>query len=908
VPDWSNYVRQNLRLPTLRPEREAEIVEDLSRQLDDAYREALSGGATEGEARARAEKHVDDWKELSRELAASPHEKMTRLERWQQNSADASAKRGRFTMLDVLKQDVIYGMRVLRKSPGFMLTSVVILALGIGANTAIFSVVNAVLLRPLPFQDPERLVKVMHVPPAKSFPGISVFAVSPANYLDWQKENDVFEEMAAYGSRSMKIANGNQTEAVQAAMVAPSFFTILRARPEIGRLFDSDDDQPGHGNVVILSHSYWQSHLGSDPNVVNQTLKLNGLPYAIVGVMPAQLEFSAWSPTAAQIWVPLAWTDKQRAVRGDHNYNVAARMKPGISAGRAQAEMDAISHNLERRYPEEDQGWGAIVQPLHGYLVSGVRPALLILLGAVAFVLLIACANVANLILAKTLGRSKEMAIRAALGAARSRLVRQLLVETLLLSLAGGLAGLLFAHYGVSLIVDFLGNNLPRATEIGLDRWVLVFTLGVSVLTGVVAGLAPALRFSRADLNQALKQGSSRTDSDSGGNRTRSVLAVCEVSLSLVLLIAAGLMIRTLWALQKVDPGFDSRNLLTMTVVIPATKYADAVQQNAFYEQTLGRVRALQGVEFAAATDGVPLLGGSTQPIAIEGRPPVPASEQPEVATRVITTDYLRTMRIPLMRGRDFDDSDIAGRKAVIMISETAAKRFWPGEDPIGKRLTLTFSPESKREIVGIVGDIKDRGLDALEPVATLYVPFSQMPNAFMNLVVRTATPPMSVVPAIASEVHRIDAEQPVQNVTTMEQIIEQSISQQRFNMLLLGAFAVLAVILAAVGIYGVLAYSVRRRVREIGIRMALGARTADVLRLIVADGMKPVLIGVGIGLGASLLLGQVMTKLVYGVSVFDPVTIAAVSVLLAGVAFLACIIPAVRAMKVNPIVALRDE
>ncbi len=463
MPDWASYVRKNLRLCAVRPEREAEIIEDLARQLDDAYRDGLRHGASESDARAQAEAHISDWAALGSELSASPRNQLTQLEQWHQTSVDSAAKRARFSYLAALKQDLIYGLRVLRKSPGFMLSAVLILALGIGANTAIFSVVNAVLLRPLPFSQPDQLVRIMHVPPAKSFHGASVFSVSPANFLDWRAQNHSFEDMAAYRQVSFVLKDGTRTDPVQATALGPSFFSLLRVNPDLGRAFIADDDEPGHGNVVLLSHSFWQSHFGSDPNVIGQTVRLSDAPYVIVGVMPARLEFPAWFPTTAQIWVPLAWSQKERAVRGNHNYQSMARLKPGVSAAQAQAEMDTISKNLAKAYPEDDTGWGAVVQPLHSYLVSKVRPALLILLGAVAFVLLIACANVANLVLAKTLGRSKEIAIRAALGANRGRLLQQTLVETVLLAVAGGAAGLFLAHYGTLLIVRFLGDNRPHA-------------------------------------------------------------------------------------------------------------------------------------------------------------------------------------------------------------------------------------------------------------------------------------------------------------------------------------------------------------------------------------------------------------------------------------------------------------
>ena len=817
--------------------------------------------------------------------------------------------------MGTLIQDIKYGLRALRKSPGFAAVAIVVLALGIGANTAIFSVVNAVLLRPLPYRDPSRLMQVWHVPPPKSFPGMTMFSVSPANYLDWERQNHVFQSMAIYGFRSFNITGGDQPQALQASAVSQHFYGTLGVSPMLGRTFTAEEEQPGHDHVAILGYALWKSSFGANPQIVGSTIKLDDQPYTVVGVMPPRFKFPDW----AQLWTPLGWTDQERAVRGNHNYLVIGRLNSGASAQQAQAEMSTISARLQQQYPADDAGWGAVIVPLHEQMVGDVRPALLVLLGAVAFVLLIACANVANLVLARTVSRRKELAIRAALGASRGRILSQVLGETVLMALAGGALGLLLAHFGVRLIVNFLSAQLPRAAEISLDGWVLGFTLCVSVLAGILAGLAPAWRFTRNDfdVHEALKQAASRTETESGGTRTRRVLVVAEVALSLVLLVGAGLMIRSLWALRSTDPGFDAGNVLTMVLPTSAVRYPSLEKMILYYDQVLRRVRTVPGVVYAGVTDALPLSGdGSTQPVAVEGRPVLPMSEQPEVGVRVFSPGYLEAMRVPLVRGRYINDADVAGRPPVAVISQGMARQFWPHEDPIGKRFTLTFFPGITREVVGVAGDVKMYALDSAQAQAMIYVPLAQqtMPpgstwHGFsLSLVVRTATAPGSAASAIASAVHQVDAAQPVMQVQTMAEIVADSVSQQRFNMLLLAAFAGLALLLAVVGIYSVLSYTVRRRVREIGIRMALGAQIGDVLRLVLMEGMKPTLLGLAIGLAGALALGRVVARLVYGVSPADPATFAAVSSLLALAALAASIIPAYRATRVEPVKTLREE
>ncbi|HEY1262178.1 MAG TPA: ABC transporter permease [Terriglobales bacterium] len=812
--------------------------------------------------------------------------------------------------MNTLSNEIRFAFRLLWKSPGFTAVAVMVLALGIGANTAIFSVVNAVLLRPLPFQQPDRLVQVWHVPPPKSFPGTTIFAVSPANYLDWESQNHVFEQMAIYHYENYNLTGRNDPEAIMGIGVSPDFFSVLRVKPLLGRTFLPEENQPGRGHVAVLSRSFWQTHFNSDPNVAGRVISLNSESYSIVGVLPESSTFPTSSDPKAepQLWTPLAWTDAERVVRGNHNYLAIARLKPGATVGEAQAEMNTISARLAQQYPADDNGWGAKVLTLRDQLVGDVRPALMILLGAVGFVLLIACANVANLVLVKTLARQKEIAIRTALGASAGRVLRQILAETVLLSMVGGTLGLVLAHYGVRLIVAFLGQRLPRAENIGVDVPVLAFTLGVSVLTGILAGLIPALRASRSNLNDALKQGLGRTDADSGGNRTRSVLVVCEVALSLVLLIGAGLMVRSLARLRSVDPGLDSHNVLTASFELSDVKYPRPSQRANFYREFLQRVRALPGVESAGEIDSLPLGGGSTQPIAIAGRPVVPMADQPEVAVRAADAGFFKTLRVPLLQGRLFNEADTDDRPAVILISQSMAQRFWPGENPIGKRLTMTFFPEKSREIVGVVGDLKQDGLEVIEPVATLYLPVAQHPSPFMSLVVRAANRPTAIASSIANALHQLDREQPLLDVMTMDDILSESLSQQRFNMLLLSSFSGLALALAAIGIYSVLAYSVRRRVREIGVRMAMGATRADVLRLILGQGARLALLGAVIGIVAALGLTRLMASQLFGVGATDPLTFASVTGLIIFVVLIACFVPARRATKVDPIAALRYE
>ena len=812
-----------------------------------------------------------------------------------------------------LWQDVRYGFRQLRKSPGFAAVAVITLALGIGANTAIFSVVNGVLLRPLAFRDPDRLVRIWHTPPQRSFPGIPTFAVSPANYLDWQTQNHVFEQVSVAGYHGFTLSGVDKPEQLEGSGVSANFFSTLGVQPMLGRVFTQDEDQPGHSNVVVLSHRFWQEHFGGNRDIVGRNISLDGESYLVAGVMPPNFR----QPDFAQMWTPMAWTGQEKAVRGIHDYTVIARLRPGVDVKQAQAEMNTISNRLEQQYPADDKGWGAVVIPLHDDLVSDVRPALLVLLGAVGFILLIACVNVVNLSLAKTFSRQKEIAIRTALGATSARVVRQILVESVLMALCGGLLGLTYAHFGVRLIMAFLADKLPHSVDVSLDLKVLCFTLLISVVAGILAGVLPALQLSRSNVNEALKQGFGRTDTDSTGNRTRSVLVVVEVSLSLMLLIGAGLLIRSFQRLREVDPGFDTHGVLTETIGVSRSKFAQPEQQVAFFERVLQRVRSLPGVVSAGVVDSVPLGGGgSHQPIAVEGYPALPMSEQPEVDVRVISAGYVSALHIPILRGRDFNDSDRVDSPGTVLISASLAHQFWPTENPVGKHITLTFFPGISREVVGVIGDVKDDGLDQNRPPAALYVPLPHLRPSTgdawrsfpLTLVVRSSSNPAGVVSAVSAAVREIDREVPIRDVLTMDDLVANSLTQQRFNLLLLGAFAALALLLAAIGIYSVLSYSVRRRIQEIGVRLALGATLSDIFRMVVVEGMKPALLGVTLGAVGALALGRVMASFVYGIKPTDPLTFVAVAITLALVALLASVVPAFRAARVDPMAALRYE
>jgi predicted permease len=808
--------------------------------------------------------------------------------------------------------DIRYAIRGCLKKPGFTSVAILTLALGIGANTAIFSVVHAVLLEPLPYRDPDRLVHIWHVPPQSSFPGMTRFAVSAANFLDWQKQNHVFAEMALASGGAFEMTGEGKPETIIASTVTHNFFSILGVEPISGRVFVQEEDRPGRNMQIILSYKLWQSRFGSDPNAVGRTITLDGAPYLVVGVMGPKMT----KPEFAQAWIPLGLTAEEAAVRGEHHFFSIARLTPGVTIAQAQAEMNAISRRLEQTYPADDKGWGASVISMRDELVGDVRPALLMMLGAVGFVLLIACANVANLIFARTFSRRKEIGIRSALGASRGRILQPLLTESIIIAIGGGALGLFLAHFGIELLLKFFADKLPRMAEIGLSSPVLWFTVGLSLLTGILSGLLPALSMIKGDVNESLNQGLGHLDTDTGSSFTRSALVSVEVALSIVLLIGAGLMLRSLWNLQAVNPGFDSHHALTLSVQVTRRQFTASAQESQFFDQVLERVRALPGVEAAGAVDNLPLGGGSSQPIAIEGRPVVPMSEQPEVAVRVVTPGYFKAMRIPLLEGRNLEQSDSADSTAAVVISKAMANQFWPNQSPIGHHLKLTFSPDKERTVVGVVGDVKQEALDSTAGIATLYWPLAAVGDSStgpwrpigMSMVVRTVNAPQTLATAVTNAVARVNSEISVDNLITLDDLIGNSLTRPDFNMQLLAIFGLLALVLCTIGIYSVLAYSVKRRMRDIGLRLAFGASFRDVAGFVISQGMKPTLAGIGIGLIAAFALGRVVSSVIYGVSSRDVATFVSATVVIVLVSFAASLIPALRATRVDPLTVLHEE
>jgi putative ABC transport system permease protein len=865
----------------------------LDKRLSAAWRDFVVGDLAEEFVTRSGDSpvttHVWFWWQTIRCLAAPPPVRRTRKRR-----APSQGDSGMRTLF----ADLRYAFRVMSRTPSFAVVVVSVLALGIGANTTIFSIVNAVLLRPLPFEEPEHLVRIFTRTPG---PDGRLFDLAPGKFYDWQREAHSFERMAMYqccGFRELSLTGTGTARTVRATAVSAGFFDVVRARPALGRVFRDEEDTPAGRHVVVLSERFWRTEFGGQPDVIGGTLKLNDEGYTIVGVLPATASVASWTGMASDVWVPLALTDQQRANRGGHNRYGVARLKRGIGLAQAQAEMDAISARLAPR-SKFDDGWGAVVIPMQEEIVGNSRPMLLLLLGAVGLVLLIACANVANLLFTRALSRRKEIAIRAALGAGRGRVFQQLLTEALLLASAGGALGLLLAYGTLTSARTLLAGQVPRADEIAIDGRVLLFAVTVSMLTGVLAATLPGLRASRSDLNDALKA-SGRSD-DAIGVGTRRLLIVCEVALSLVLLMGAGVTVQSLLALRHVETGFDPNNVLTMRVRLVEARYPTAEQRWAFFEAALHRIRALPGVVAAGTIDDLPFADGEAQPLGPEGY--APQQNPVAVQVRQISPGYLRAMGIPVLRGRDVLDSDAD----VLLVSQDAAKLYWGADDAIGRRATLpALSRTVLRQVVGIVGDVKQRSLvEGATPTVYFY---TREPYGRATFAIRTSVPPATLAqPAIAA-IRAIDPEQPVVGTQTMVQVLDEKVTSQRFGALLLGMFAGVALLLAALGIYSVLSYIVRGRSREIGVRTALGARRADVVRLVIVEGMWPALAGIGAGTIAALASARVMETLVFGVSASDPLTLAAVGATLMLVALMASVVPAYRALRLDPVKILRED
>jgi putative ABC transport system permease protein len=804
-----------------------------------------------------------------------------------------------------LFQDLRYALRQMIKSPGFTAVAIITLALGIGATTAVFSVVDEVLLHPLPYPDSDRLVKV-----AQTFEGVSTDDASPANYLDWVAQNEAsqdhtFAYMAASRGWPASLSSGDRPERVRGTMATPNFFPLFGVSPILGRGLEASDAQPGNDHVVVLGYGVWQRYFAADRAIVGRSIRLNGEQYTVLGVMP--LNFSP--DEEGELWVPSPWVvpthplapDKDPRQFRDRNYlEVWGRLKPGVTSQQAHAELDTIGRRLEKEYPDSNDKTGASFLPLHDYVVGDIRPILLVLLAAVIFVLLICCANVANLLLARATARAKEISIRTTLGASRQRLLRQLLTESILLALLGGILGLLLAIIAVPSLLALSPPDIREFKEIGINREVLAFSFLASLICGVAFGLIPALQGSRSNPNESLKEGERGSTANRG--RTRSALVIVEVGLSLVLLVGAGLLVKSFARLMEVNPGFDPDHLLTFSIGLPSS--ADPIRQLAFYQQVLERLQSLPGVKAVGAVSRLPLAGGnSSRSFSVPGD-----ANDYSADIRVSTADYFRTMGIPLLKGRIFSESDLGSSLNVVVINEALARTVFPGQDPIGKQLT-NFGPDNLTlQIVGVVGNVRHVGLEAA-PNSEIYQLLGQAQWPSMFFAMRSAISDATTLTSVAQNaVWSVNHDIPLANIRTMQEVIANSVQRRRFSMLLLTLFATVAMLLAAIGLYGVMSYSVAQRTKEIGIRMALGARRPDVLALVVKQGMALVFIGIAAGTILSLATTRLISGMLFGITATDPLTFAGVAALLGAVAFLANYLPARRAASVDPMVALRYE
>ncbi|MEO7085700.1 MAG: ABC transporter permease [Gemmatimonadaceae bacterium] len=810
--------------------------------------------------------------------------------------------------MDALLRDISYSLRRLRKSPGFTAIVVITLALGIGANTAIFSVVDTVLLRSLPYRAPGDLVSIEHF-----YPSLNNMEapVSAPGFRDYRDKTTSFESVAVENQFGANLTGSGDPERVPGTRVSGDWFHVLGVSPFLGRMLQRDDDVPGKEHVVVLSYGLWTRLFAGQPGAVGKTIELNGESFQIVGVMPKG--FSSFFAKTADLFVPIALTPAAFANGYTNEFlNLTARLKTGVSLERARAEMAAFAQNLKSANPDNfSPTWTLKVRTLDDLSSGRVRPALLVLLGAVGFVLLIACANVANLLLARAAVRIKEIAIRAALGADRASLVRQLLTESVMLSIAGGVLGLMLAQWSVKSLVA-LNPNLPRASEVGIDLNVMLFTLAVSLLTGLLFGLAPAIQTSRTNLQETLKDGTRSGAADFAGRNVRRGLVVAEVALSLTLLVGAGLLIKSVGRLENVDPGFDPHNVLTFNLALPAAKYKTDTSEVLFVEQLMRRLNTLPGVSAAGLTSVIPFGGGwSTASFSIERLAVAKGQNGPWGDIRVVSPRFFDALKIPLKKGRLFTDQDRIGATPVTIIDEQFAKKYFATEDPIGRRITFGAAPGKTDStwitIVGVVGHAAHEGLDA-EPRIQYYFPASQRGVRFLTVALRTTGSPTAVLPAVRDAVHSIDRDLPISTVNTMDKLVESSVGQRKLSMILLGVFSTIALLLASIGIYGVMSYSVTQRTRELGIRMALGAARSRVLGLVVRQGMILAAVGVGIGLVAAFALTRFLSSELFGVGATDPATFVTVSGLLGGIALLATLMPALRATRVDPVVALRDE
>jgi putative ABC transport system permease protein len=816
--------------------------------------------------------------------------------------------------METVRYELSHGIRTLFKNPGFTSVAVLSLAIGIGANSAIFSVTNALLLRPLPYKDSDRLVILWSRSPGLNVPQDWF---SPGQYLDIKTQNTVFADTAITIGASFNLTGQVSPEHIDGARISSSMFSLLGSNAMLGRVLEPEEDQPGKPPTVILCYGFWQRYFGGDRDVIGKTLTLNGTDYTIVGVMPAAFSLNKEVMPAvngiqnADLLVPLPMSETARANRGNEDFNIFGRLRPGVSIPQAQAEMDIIAERMKQQYPANYPPNGGLtisVVPLLQQVVGDISLALRVLFGAVGFVLLIACANVANLSLSRAAVRQKELAIRAAVGASRIRLIRQLLTESLLLALAGGVVGMAIAYLTIKALRMFGPDNIPRLNDVSIDSRVLAFTMFIALLTGALFGLIPALRASRVDLNDVLKEGGRSGASGRGGHRTRKLLVIAEVALSLLLLIGAGLLIRSYHSVWNAYPGFDSHNVLSMRLSLPANKYPKPESITQFFRRVIERLNNAPEVESVATTYSLPMstVALAWEPISIEGYAPSGAQELIISNVRIVSPEYFRTMRIPLVRGRYFDEHDTKGAMETVIVDEAMAERFWPNEDPLGKRMQRGGSG-SWRTVVGVISDAKQYSTEKEPPIA-VYYPFEQFAARNMFLVIRTGRDPAGMIEAMTKQIQAIDPEMPVFDVSTMDQRLHDALARQRFAMFLLGLFAVVASILAVIGIYGVMAYSVNERTQEIGIRMALGAQPAKVLLLVIRQALALTSLGIATGWASAFALTRVMSSLLFGVGATDVLTFVITPLLLGSVALVASYIPARKAARVDPMIALRCE
>lgn len=811
--------------------------------------------------------------------------------------------------METLLQDLRFGVRTLVKSPGFAIVALLTLALGIGANSAIFSVVNAILLRPLAYKNPEQLVLVNH-----NYTKINLKAsVSAFGYAHYRDNAKSFESIAAISGWAANLTGEGEPERLTGQTVTANFFELLGANAAMGRTFAVGEDSEGKNRVVVLSHGFWQRRFGGDKNILNKPLSLNGENYTVVGVMPESFQYGREIGMIIDLWSPIVFTPDQLSSNSITNEFLAVmgRLRAGVSQQQAQAEMHNIAANLRQQYMQgaDASNWDLLLTSFREQVVGDISTMLWIVMLVVGFVLLIACANVANLLLARASARQKEIAVRTALGAGRWRIIRQLLTESVLLSVVGGGLGLLIGYWGVKALVSLNQDRIPRANEISLDWKVLLFTFGVSILTGVLFGIVPAIQTTKTDLHETLKEGG-RSASSSTKQWIRSSLVVVEIALALAVLVGAGLLVKSFMHVQQVNPGFNPQGMLTMHLSLPVTKYSEAPQRANFYKQLINDVRSLPGVQSVGAVSVLPLSGGgSSGSFRIEGRDVPQGQSLPHGARWAATPDYFKTMGIPLIRGRYFEERDTAEGLPVAIIDQSLAQKYWPNEDPVGKRISFEGPANNRlwREVVGIVGHVKHTDLEG-ESRAQYYMPHQQRPQGGMAIVIRTPNDPNSLAGSVRGLVKNADSDLPIFRVRTMEQFVADSMTQRKFALLLICVFACLALLLSAIGLYGVMAYSVTQRTHELGLRMALGAQASDVLKLVVKQGMLLAVVGLALGVVGAIFLSRLMKTMLFNVSATDPLVFVGIALTLAAVALLACFIPARRATKVDPMVALRYE